>query len=67
VTLRLNAFLMSTGRHEASWRLPESDAVNSTGIAHFKNLAGIAERGTFDSLFLADSPALFGRSVRGVQ
>jgi hypothetical protein len=26
-TLHLNAFLMSTGHHEASWRLPESDPV----------------------------------------
>ena len=28
--LHLNAFLMNTGHHEASWRLPESDAHSST-------------------------------------
>ena len=60
MTLHLNAFLMSTGHHEASWRLPESDPLAATDLAHFTKLAQIAERGMFDSLFLADSPALFG-------
>ena len=58
--LHLNAFLMSTGHHEASWRLPESDPRASTDIEHFKELARIAERGTFDSLFLADGPVMWG-------
>jgi FMN-dependent oxidoreductase (nitrilotriacetate monooxygenase family) len=58
--LHLNAFLMSTGHHEASWRLPESDPRANTDIEHYKSLARTAERGTFDSLFLADSPALWG-------
>jgi FMN-dependent oxidoreductase (nitrilotriacetate monooxygenase family) len=59
-TLHLNAFLMSTGHHEASWRLPESDPHADTDIAHFVNLARIAEGAAFDSLFLADGPALWG-------
>ena len=59
-TLHLNAFLMGTGHHEASWRLPESDPRANTDIEHYKALARTAERGTFDSLFLADSPALWG-------
>jgi FMN-dependent oxidoreductase (nitrilotriacetate monooxygenase family) len=58
--LHLNAFLMSTGHHEASWRLPESDPYASTDIEHYKNLARIAERGKLDSVFLADSPVLMG-------
>ncbi|GGU05581.1 LLM class flavin-dependent oxidoreductase [Streptomyces violascens] len=57
--LHLNAFLMSTGHHEASWRLPESDPYASVDLDHFRELARIAERGTFDSLFLADGPVLF--------
>jgi FMN-dependent oxidoreductase (nitrilotriacetate monooxygenase family) len=57
--LHLNAFLMSTGHHEASWRLPESDPYASVDVAHYRHLARIAERGTFDSLFLADGPVLF--------
>src|SRR5581483_10901095 len=58
-TLHLNAFLMSTGHHEASWRLPESDPHSNVDIEHYKRLARIAERGTFDSLFLADGPVMF--------
>ncbi|MGW7262935.1 LLM class flavin-dependent oxidoreductase [Streptomyces sp. NPDC054842] len=57
--LHLNAFLMNTGHHEASWRLPESDPHASVDLAHYRGLARIAERGTFDSLFLADGPVLF--------
>jgi FMN-dependent oxidoreductase (nitrilotriacetate monooxygenase family) len=58
--LHLNAFLMGTGHHEASWRLPESDPEATTSVTHFQRLAQIAERGTFDSLFLADGPVMFG-------
>ena len=57
--LHLNAFLMNTGHHEASWRLPESDPHAHVELAHYVHLARIAERGTFDSLFLADGPVLF--------
>jgi FMN-dependent oxidoreductase (nitrilotriacetate monooxygenase family) len=62
--LHLNAFLMSTGHHEASWRLPESDPHAATDLGHFQNLARIAERGTFNSLFLADSPSMWGTVSR---
>ncbi|MES9522246.1 LLM class flavin-dependent oxidoreductase [Streptomyces capoamus] len=58
--LHLNAFLMNTGHHEASWRLPESDPYAHVELGHYVRLAKIAERGTFDSLFLADSPQLWG-------
>ena len=33
--LHLNAFLMSTGHHEASWRLPESDSFAGTAGGAF--------------------------------
>jgi FMN-dependent oxidoreductase (nitrilotriacetate monooxygenase family) len=58
--LHLNAFLMSTGHHEASWRLPESDTHAGTDVAHFQRLARTAERGKLDSIFFADSPVLHG-------
>jgi FMN-dependent oxidoreductase (nitrilotriacetate monooxygenase family) len=58
--LHLNAFLMGTGHHEASWRLPESDPRAGTSLAHFTRLARTAERGKFDSVFFADSPVLWG-------
>ncbi len=59
-TMHLNAFLMSVGHHEASWRLPESDPYAGWSVAHYQNLARIAERGKLDSLFLADSPVQLG-------
>ncbi|MBK3579986.1 LLM class flavin-dependent oxidoreductase [Streptomyces sp. MBT65] len=57
--LHLNAFLMNTGHHEASWRLPESNPYAHVELDHYTHLARIAERGTFDSLFLADGPQLW--------
>ncbi|WP_328989508.1 LLM class flavin-dependent oxidoreductase [Kribbella sp. NBC_01245] len=59
MTLHLNAFLMSTGHHEASWRLAESNPVANTDIEHYRELARIAERGKLDSIFFADSPVLW--------
>jgi FMN-dependent oxidoreductase (nitrilotriacetate monooxygenase family) len=58
--LHLNAFLMSSGHHEAAWRLPESNPFASTDLAHWRHLAQVAERATFDSVFLADGPTLWG-------
>lgn len=58
--LHLNAFLMSTGHHEASWRLPESNSHAGTDVGHFQRLAQTAERGKLDSIFFADSPVLHG-------
>lgn len=63
-TLHLNAFLMSTGHHEASWRLPESDPHANSKVEHYKQLARTAERGKLDSIFFADSPVLFGEVGR---
>jgi FMN-dependent oxidoreductase (nitrilotriacetate monooxygenase family) len=62
--LHLNAFLMSTGHHEASWRLPESDPHAGSSIEHYQQLARTAERGKLDSIFFADSPVLFGEVGR---
>jgi len=63
-TLHLNAFLMGVGHHEAAWRLPESDPFAHTDVRHYQELARIAERGTLDSLFLADSPVLWNNVGR---
>nr|WP_296769352.1 LLM class flavin-dependent oxidoreductase [Rhodococcus sp. (in: high G+C Gram-positive bacteria)] len=56
--LHLNAFLMSTGHHEASWRLPESDPAANGKLDHYVQLTQTAERGLFDSIFFADGPVL---------
>jgi FMN-dependent oxidoreductase (nitrilotriacetate monooxygenase family) len=58
--LHLNAFLMEAGHHEAAWRLPESNPRADFDLAHWVHLARLAESARFDSLFLADGPALQG-------
>lgn len=62
--LHLNAFLMSTGHHEVSWRLPESNPRANSEIAHWQHLAQIAERGKLDSIFFADIPSLTSSPAR---
>ncbi|WP_367128708.1 LLM class flavin-dependent oxidoreductase [Saccharothrix sp. HUAS TT1] len=58
--LHLNAFLMGVGHHEAAWRHPRTDPRAADDVAHFRDLARIAERGTFDSVFLADGVQIWG-------
>ncbi|MGY4976744.1 LLM class flavin-dependent oxidoreductase [Streptomyces sp. 900105755] len=58
--LHLNAFLMEAGHHEAAWRLPHSDPRADFDLGHWIELARLAESAKFDSLFLADGPALNG-------
>jgi FMN-dependent oxidoreductase (nitrilotriacetate monooxygenase family) len=58
--LHLNAFLMEAGHHEAAWRLPASNPRADFDLTHWIELAQLAENAKFDSLFLADGPALTG-------
>lgn len=58
--LHLNAFLMGVGHHEAAWRHPRTDPALITDVRHYQRLAETAERGTLDSVFLADGLALQG-------
>jgi N-acetyl-S-(2-succino)cysteine monooxygenase len=61
--LHLNLFVSGTGHHEASWRYPGTEPDRTVNVAYYRKIADIAERGKFDSLFLADQLAL-GRSIR---
>lgn len=56
-SLRLGAFIMATGHHVAAWRHPASQADAGHNIDHYRELAQTAERGLFDLVFVADSPA----------
>jgi FMN-dependent oxidoreductase (nitrilotriacetate monooxygenase family) len=56
--LKLGVFLHPTGHHIASWRYPDAYAGASVDFRHYVELARTAERGKFDMLFLADSPAM---------
>ncbi|MGW6931457.1 LLM class flavin-dependent oxidoreductase [Lentzea sp. NPDC054927] len=64
MTLHLNLFIHDTGHHEASWRLPESEPLAHIDIAYHQRIARIAEEARFDSVFLADSPVLWGNPSR---
>jgi N-acetyl-S-(2-succino)cysteine monooxygenase len=55
--LKLGAFIMATGHHIAAWRHPAADAGAGHSIDHYRGLAQTAERGKFDLVFVADSPA----------
>lgn len=57
--LHFNIFMTGTGHHEASWRHPRSDPAAAGTLAHYGALARTAERGRFDSVFLADTVAAF--------
>lgn len=62
--LHLNANMLSSGKHEAAWRI-QDDPLGFVDIDYYRNIARIAERGTFDAVFLADGPALPGSAVHG--
>ncbi|MFC8527346.1 NtaA/DmoA family FMN-dependent monooxygenase [Nocardia sp. NPDC057227] len=54
--LILSAFVMGAGHHAASWRHPAApDTPAELTPAHYLELARIAERGKFQSFFLADT------------
>ncbi len=56
--LHLNLFVHGRGHHEASWRHRRSTGESLTDIGYFQRLAETAERGRFDSMFLADQLVL---------
>jgi N-acetyl-S-(2-succino)cysteine monooxygenase len=62
-SLHLNVFVAATGHHEASWRYPGTEPSRTVDIAYYRKIAQVAERGKFDSLFLADQLAI-GRSIK---
>jgi FMN-dependent oxidoreductase (nitrilotriacetate monooxygenase family) len=58
--LHLNAFIMSTGHHEAAWRHPDVEPARALTLQHYVDIARTAERGRLDSVFFADGVALHG-------
>jgi N-acetyl-S-(2-succino)cysteine monooxygenase len=56
--LHLNAFLIGVGHSEAIWRHPSTQPERVHDLAFYQEYAAIAERGKFDSLFIADTPSL---------
>ena len=62
--LHLNLFIQSRGHHEASWRHPLASPLPLTDIRYFQELAQRAEEGLFDSIFLADTLAVWDDVAR---
>src|ERR1700689_4541735 len=62
--MHFNLFMMDTGHHEASWRLPGSYPLANSDIEYFERMAQRAESVMFHSVFRADAPALQGESAR---
>jgi FMN-dependent oxidoreductase (nitrilotriacetate monooxygenase family) len=59
--LHLNVNLLHSGVYASAWRLPDSDPGAFFDVGHYINVAKIAERGKFDAIFLADTPAVTDR------
>ena len=57
-TMKLGAFLHPSGHHIAAWRHPRARANGHINFEHYVELARLAERGKFDTIFLADSPGV---------
>lgn len=52
--MHLGAFLFNLGNHVAGWRHPGVDPRDLMRLDFYAKLAGIAERGLFDFVFLSD-------------
>ncbi|SNB71118.1 FMN-dependent oxidoreductase, nitrilotriacetate monooxygenase family [Arboricoccus pini] len=60
--MKLGAFLYPTGHHVAAWRHPQAAANAGSSIAHYREIAQVAEHAKFDMIFLAD-----GAGTRGTE
>ena len=56
--LHLNLFIHGRGHHEAAWRHPSASPLALTDVRYYTDLARAAEKGLFDSVFLADTLAV---------
>ncbi|HEY0290737.1 MAG TPA: LLM class flavin-dependent oxidoreductase [Hansschlegelia sp.] len=59
--LHLNVNILNVGFYGSAWRTPRADPQGFVDVGHYVRTAQIAERGTFDAIFLADAPALSDR------
>lgn len=62
--LALNAFFMRFGHHPAAWRHASSTDSGRPDVGYWIRMAQLAERGKFDTFFLAD---FIGRSGEGLE
>lgn len=55
--LHLNVNILHSGFYGSAWRFPGSDPAAFIDVQHYVKIAQTAERGTFDAVFLADTPS----------
>jgi N-acetyl-S-(2-succino)cysteine monooxygenase len=58
--MKLGLFFEGCGHHIAAWRDKDVDPHARQTLAHYVEIARLAERGKFDLLFTADTNATFG-------
>ncbi|MFZ2052153.1 MAG: NtaA/DmoA family FMN-dependent monooxygenase [Solirubrobacteraceae bacterium] len=63
--LHLGYNVLADGMHPAAWRAPYTDPVGPLTRDWWVHVAKVAERGTFDAVFLADSPSLWSTDKPG--
>jgi len=56
--------ILGLGGHQAAWRIGEAPWSALQDVGYYQNIARISERGTLDAIFLADGPALGGKTGR---
>jgi FMN-dependent oxidoreductase (nitrilotriacetate monooxygenase family) len=56
--LHLNLNFLNAGTFGSAWRWPDSDPKAFADVEYYVRVAQLAERGTFDAIFLADHPGL---------
>lgn len=59
--LHLNVNTLNSGFYGSAWRAPGGDPTAFIDVRHYVRVAQIAERGTFDAIFLADVPSFADR------
>lgn len=59
--LHLNVNTLNSGFYGSAWRAPGGDPTAFIDVRHYVRVAKIAERGTFDAIFLADVPSFADR------
>ncbi len=59
--LHLNVNALNSGFYSSAWRAEGSDPRAFVDVRHYVRVARIAERGTFDAIFLADVPSFADR------
>jgi FMN-dependent oxidoreductase (nitrilotriacetate monooxygenase family) len=61
--VHFNVFIRGAGHHAGAWKHPLVNPHTDLDLEHYANLTAIAERGLFDSLFMADNYSGLGRRL----